>query len=130
MVSYAKYKRGRLSRSKDVILITRISGKSGAILEVLEAEDEDTAPTSLDVEAGGVIRPVYYVQRRSGPDPEKWTQHEYIARTRIVIPEAGVGAIPIVMAPEKPGACLIEIEAEDIYGNHSDTVSCPVRIIP
>ena len=130
MVSYAKYRRGRLGRYRDVILITRMAGKTGTILEVLEAENDDAAPTSLEAVPGATLRPVYLVERRRGPDPEKWKQYEYVAPVRVTIPEGGVGSIPVIMAPRPPGQCLVEVEAEDIYGNRSDPAACPVRIVP
>lgn len=42
------------------------------------------------------------------------TQREYVSQARIVVPAGGLGAIPIVLVPQKPGPCLVEIETEDM----------------
>jgi hypothetical protein len=130
LVSYARYQRPHRRRAQDVILITQIADGRGKIVEVLDASDEEYAPTALEVEPGGTLKPVFYMQKRKGADPEKWADREFVAKQAIAIPEKGVGAIPIACRPVHPGDYLAELTAEDIYGNTSAPVSFAIRVAP
>jgi hypothetical protein len=128
ITSYAKLYPKKGKRGKDIILITQIENDRGRIIDILDAGDEDTPPSSIEVDPGDTLRPVYYAQRRNGDNPAKWAERQVVSRHPILVPPEGIKGIPVRFKPLKAGTYRIDIHAEDVYGSESDVLEYEVRV--
>ncbi|MDD2707831.1 MAG: clostripain-related cysteine peptidase [Verrucomicrobiae bacterium] len=127
-VSYAKHFPKNSKRGDDVILITQFEGEKGRIVDVLDAGDGNSAPSSMEVDPGDSFRLVYQAQRRKGNNPGKWTDFQLTAKERIVVPPKGVKDIPVLFQPAPPGSYCVDIMATDVYNNGSNVLEYPVLV--
>ena len=130
MVSFADYTPPGDDDTQLVTLLTETSGNKLRIVAALDAEAGTLAPEGIDLEPGGILQPVYFMERRNGTDPEKWEEDAVYSKNRIVIPSSGLSGVPVVMAPVPAGAYSVEIQASDVFNHGGDIVEYDLVVGP
>lgn len=123
MVSFAEYLPPDDTDAQWVTLLTETSGNKPRIVAALDAEAGSLAPEGIDLEPGGTLQPIYFMERRKGNDPEKWEADSVYSKSIIVIPSAGLSGVPVAMAPVPTGAYSVEIQASDVFNHGGDVVA-------
>jgi len=128
LVSFAEYTPPGSAETQFVALLTQISGNKGEVIEVLDAEVEDLAPQGVDVEPGGKLTPVYYLERRQGDDPDKWESDDVLGKASIVIPQNGIDGLVVNMAQLPPGIYTMEVQVVDVFENESEVLEYLISV--
>jgi hypothetical protein len=121
LVSYADYTKPGETEPTEVVLITKIEGNSGKIVQVMDsASDSLSATVGFPLLAGGKLTPVYYTELRIGADQDSWDAYDvYFEDNYIIVPEGGFPNIKVDLLPVFPGAYNIEVLATDNFDNES-----------
>ena len=130
LVSFAEYVPPNSKDSQFVALLTQVKGNKAKVIDVLdaEAEDEGLAPAGIRVEAGGTLTPFYYMERRTGNDPSKWTSDDVRAKSSIVIPRNGLVGLIVTLAQVPDGPYNMEVQVVDAYENESAVLTYVVTV--
>lgn len=128
MVSYAEYVPPKSTDTQIVALLTQIKGNKGEVINVLDAEVEELAPAGIDIEAGGTLTPLYYMERRQGNDPDKWQSDDVRSKSSIVIPPSGLKGLTVSMAQLPNGIYTMEVQVADVYENESDVLEYAITV--
>jgi hypothetical protein len=123
MVSFAEYLPPDDTDAQWVTLLTETSGNKPRIVAVLDDEAGSLAPKGIDLEPGGILQPVYFMERRKGNDPEEWEEDSVYSKNSIVIPAGGLSGVTVTMAPVPAGAYSVEIQASDVFNFVGDVVA-------
>ena len=123
MVSFAEYLPPDDTDAQLVTLLTETSGNRPRIVAALDAEAGSLAPEGIDLEPGGILQPIYFMERRKGDDPEEWEADSVYSKSIIVIPSAGLSGVPVAMAPVPAGVYSVEIQASDVFNHGGDVVA-------
>jgi hypothetical protein len=121
LISYADYTKPGESKPTEVVLITKVEGDSGKIVQVMDsASDALSATVGFPLLAGGKLTPVYYTELRIGADQDSWDAYDvYFEDNFIIVPEGGFANIKVDLLPVFPGAYNIEVLATDNFDNES-----------
>ncbi len=128
MVSYAEYVPPKSTDTQIVALLTQIKGNKGTVINVLDAEVEELAPAGIDIEAGGTLTPLYYMEQRQGNDPDKWQSDDVRSKSSIVIPPNGLKGLTVNMAQLPDGIYTMEVQVADVYENESDVLEYAITV--
>ncbi|MDA1277981.1 MAG: clostripain-related cysteine peptidase [Verrucomicrobia bacterium] len=121
LVSYADYTKPGETEPTEVVLITKIDGNTGKIVQVMDsATDALSATVGFPLLAGGKLTPVYYTELRIGADQDSWDAYDvYFEDNFIIVPEGGFENIQVDLLPVFPGSYNIELLATDNFDNES-----------
>ncbi len=130
LVSFAEYVPPGSTDSRFVLLMTRIRDGKATLIASLDGDEEDEgqAPKGIDLEPGGSLTPLYYMERRVGADPALWEGGGVSAKASIVIPPTGLAGIGVEFAQVPDGTYTMEVQVVDMFQNESKVVRYPVVI--
>ena len=130
---YAEYTPPGLTKSQSVVLLAQISAAgTGRILQALDADafDDNMGPSGIDLEPGGTLKPVYYLERREGDDPDQWTGDDFFSTQVVTVPSSGITGLHLVMKAVPPGLYTLEVQVTDVYDETSDPLVYQVTVKP
>ncbi len=130
MTSYAEYLPPGEEVSQFVILLTDLSGENPRIVAVLDGEADSLAPIGIELEAGGLLTPVYYVEYEFEGDPETFESYSILADESLIIPADGLAGMEVALAFLSPADYTVSMQAEDDFGNISESIEFTVTIAP
>ncbi len=125
-LSFANYKRNEKARTEKVILLFHVKDGAVKLAKMLDANDDGAAPASLKPQPGGVLTPLYIVERRKGQDPGRWRNFFISSKRKIIIPKEGFAGLHPGMTRIGKGVYLLEVHAEDVNGVYSNTIELPL----
>ena len=129
IVSYADYLPPGSEVSQLVILYTDMGGENPQIISVLDGDvGEQGSPRALTLEPGGHLTPIYYVEYAPIDDPEAFESYGILADESLLIPAEGLAGMEVAWAYLQAGDYTISMDAEDIYGNVSQSIQFIVTI--
>ena len=128
LVSYAEYVPPRSKDTQIVALLTQMKGTKGTVINVLDAEVEELAPAGIDVEPGGILTPLYYLERRQGNDPDNWESDDARGKASVVIPANGLKGLTVNMTQLPNGPYTMEVQVVDVYENESDVLEYLISV--
>ena len=139
MISFADYQPPESDEVIQLFLFTTIDeegfGKVHTLLEDSGQELPDggavaatPASSSLELEAGGRLWPVYYSERWVEAEEAWESRYLFDPDGYIVIPDNGVDGIEIEFTQEIEGRYSLELQASDFMGNFSEVLEYNVDV--
>ena len=139
MISFADYQPPDSNENIELILFTSIDedgfGKVHTILEDSGQELPDgtavaatPASSSLELEKGGKLWPVYFSEIWDVVNEEWQPQYFYYEDGFVLIPENGMEGIEVEFAQETEGEYSLELQASDFIGNFSEILEYNITV--
>ena len=139
MISFADYQPPDSNENIELILFTSIDedgfGKVHTILEDSGQELPDgtavaatPASSSLELEKGGKLWPVYFSEIWDVVNEEWQPQYFYYEDGFVLIPENGMEGVEVEFAQETEGEYSLELQASDFIGNFSEILEYNITV--
>lgn len=131
MTSYASYSPPGSQDNFRVALISEINADgSGRLIGALDADTDNgnLAPEGIELEPGGILKPVYYMERRPDAAPANWVEDLYISNTALTIPATGLAGVKWTLQPLPNGVYDLELRVQDNFGNVSVPMDYQITI--
>jgi hypothetical protein len=133
LTGYAEYTPPGATTSQSVVVLAQFDANGlGQVIEVLDAEafDNNMGPRGTVVQPGGILKPVYYLEQRSGNDPEQWVGESFPSSATVTVPPSGMAGLRLHRQTVPTGTYSLEVEVVDFYLNSSDPLVFPVTVAP
>ena len=139
MVSFADYQPPESDEVIQLFLFTTIDAEGfGEVHTILEGSGQDLpdgsavaatpASSSLELEQGGKLWPVYYSEVRDAENEAWHSQYLYYEDGFIFIPENGMAGIEVEFTQELGGQYSLELQASDFLGNLSEILEYNLEV--
>ncbi len=139
MLSFADYQPPESDEVIQLFLFTTIDEEGfGKVHTILEDSGQDLpdgsavaatpASSSLELEAGGKLWPVYYSEVWAAAEEAWQSQYLFDPEGYILIPENGVEGIGIEFTQAHEGRYSLELQASDFMGNFSEVLEYNVDV--